>query len=98
MDWRREYVDQLSSAHQNDWERARQLKASKVPDHLLMPTPSRIILGHRMSVDDRKTVIDIAKSKRIPIFEMAPATDSFRLTVRPLEDVFGAQNSPPRSA
>lgn len=87
----------LASIHKSlDWAYEREWRIiDNVGDDapgraMLMPTPSRIILGHRMKEEDRKTVIEIARTKGIPIFETVPSTDSFTLATRPVLDLDAA--------
>lgn len=50
---------------------------------ILLPTPSRIFLGHRMSDANRSLVESIAKDQAIPLFDMTPAPEGFTLEARP---------------
>jgi hypothetical protein len=61
---------------------------------ILLPTPSRIFLGHRITDANRTFIEAIAKDQGIGLFEMVPAHEGFRLEARPLENL----GAPPPTA
>lgn len=46
-----------------------------------MPTPSRIILGARISEDDAKRLTDVARRRRIPVFRAEISRRRFSLVL-----------------
>ena len=52
-----------------------------------MPTPSRVILGHRMTPENRATLIETAREQGFPVFEMVPSSDGFKLDARMVPEV-----------
>lgn len=71
-------------AYEREW-RIVDTVGDRVPGReILMPKPSGVFLGHRMSEETRALVTEIASKQGIPIFKMGPSSEGFGLHAEPV--------------
>jgi hypothetical protein len=73
-----------SWAHEREWRIVDTVGDDAPGREISMPTPSRLIMGHRIKSADRSAVIDIARHRGIPVFQAAPSSDGYVLTLNPV--------------
>jgi hypothetical protein len=71
-------------AHEREWRIVYPSGEDSPGKEIVMPQPAQLFLGCRMDPDYRKKVVEIARARSIPLMEMTPAGDSFKLHATPL--------------
>ena len=70
-------------AYEREWRIVFPTGSEFANDEVLMPRPSAIILGMRISSENKQRMIDFCKRYEIPVMEVRQRRDSFRLEVVP---------------
>jgi hypothetical protein len=72
-------------AHEQEWRIVDTTGDDLPGKEWLMPTPSRVLLVHRMAPEWRRQVVEIAGDQSIPVFDVSPSRrDQFDLDVKPV--------------
>jgi len=70
-------------AYEKEWRLVLPMGESFQDQNYPMPTPSALFLGARIQEEDKATLVDIARQKGIPVYEMALSPTEFKLKPKP---------------
>ncbi|MBP9014788.1 MAG: DUF2971 domain-containing protein [Smithella sp.] len=73
-------------AYEKEWRFVLPMGESFQDENYPMPRPSALYLGARVQKEDKATLVDIARQKDIPVYEMALSPTEFKLEPRCYEN------------
>ena len=76
----------LEWSYEREWRIVAPLGDDAPGREWVMPTPTRLLLGSRMSPENRERILAVAREQVITVHEMVLSGDAFKLGSRPIVD------------